>query len=98
MRELLNRQGELLAKGIAFSNNEISYDYTQLNSIKPEMIAEATKNAREAADRFAADSESRLGKIKNAEQGYFSIDDADPSTPYIKRVRVVTNITFYLED
>lgn len=98
VRELLNRQGELLAKGIAFSNNEISYDYTQLNYIKPEMIAEATKNAREAADRFAADSESRLGKIKNAEQGYFSIDDADPSTPYIKRVRVVTNITFYLED
>lgn len=98
VRELLNRQGELLTKGIAFSNSYIRYDYTELNTIKPEMIAEATKNAREAADRFASDSESRLGKIKSAEQGYFSIDDADSSTPYIKKVRVVTNVTFYLED
>lgn len=98
VRELLNRQGELLTKGIAFSNSYITYDYTELNSIKPAMIAEATKNARQAAEQFAKDSDSHLGKIKNAEQGYFSIDDKDSSTPYIKKVRVVTNVTFYLED
>ena len=98
VRALLNRQAELLAKGIAFTNNNITYDYTRLNTIKPEMIAAATKHAREAADRFAADSDSKLGKIKSAEQGYFSIDDADPTTPYLKNVRVVTNVTFYLED
>ena len=98
VRELLNRQGELLTKGIAFNNSYISYNYTDLNSIKPEMIAEATRNARAAADQFAKDSESTLGKIKSAEQGYFSIEDADQSTPYIKNVRVVTNVTFYLEN
>lgn len=98
VRELLNRQSELLKAGIAFSNSFINYQYTDLNKIKPEMIAEATKNAREAADRFAADSDSRVGKIKTATQGSFSIDDADSSTPYIKKVRVVSTIVYYLED
>ena len=98
VRELLNRQGELLTKGIAFTNNYITYDYTDLNTIKPAMIAEATKNAREAAAQFAKDSQSNLGKIKSAEQGYFSIDDKDQSTPYIKKIRVVTNVTYYLEN
>lgn len=98
VRELLNRQSELLNEGIAFSNSYINYQFTGLNGIKPEMIAEATRNAREAAAKFAADSESRLGKIKTASQGQFSIDDADSSTPYIKKVRVVSTIIYYLED
>ena len=98
MRELLNRQGELLNQGIAFANLSINYTYTDLNKIKPEMIVEATKNAREAAEQFAKDSESVLGKIKTATQGYFSIEDSDPSTPYVKNIRVVTNVTYYLED
>lgn len=98
VRELLNRQGELLNDGIAFNNSDISYDYTDLNKIKPEMIAEATKNAREAAKQFSMDSDSQIGKIKSAEQGYFSINDTDPSTPYMKKIRVVTNVTFFLED
>lgn len=98
VRELLNRQSELLKEGIAFSNSYINYQFTGLNSIKPEMIAEATKNARAAADQFAADSESRVGKIKTASQGQFSIDDTDSSTPFIKKVRVVSTIVYYLED
>lgn len=98
VRELLNRQTELLKEGIAFSNSYINYQYTGLNSIKPDMIAEATKNARAAADQFAADSDSRVGKIKTASQGQFSIDDSDSSTPYIKKVRVVSTIVYYLED
>lgn len=98
VRELLNRQGELLNQGIAFANLSINYTYTDLNKIKPEMIVEATKNAREAAEQFAKDSESVLGKIKTATQGYFSIEDTDPSTPYVKNIRVVTNVTYYLED
>jgi hypothetical protein len=67
-----------------------------LNAIKPEMIEEATKNAREVAVKFAKDSESKLGKIKSANQGTFSIEDRDSNTPYIKKVRVVTNVTYYL--
>ncbi|MDE6049579.1 MAG: SIMPL domain-containing protein [Paramuribaculum sp.] len=101
VHSLINRQGELFSKGIAITsdyNTRISYDYTDLNSIKPEMIAEATENAREAAKKFAEDSNSRLGKIKTARQGQFSIEDRDPTTPYIKKVRVVTSLTYYLED
>ena len=96
---LINRQGELFAQGIAITNDynyQITYDFTDLNSIKPEMIAEATKNAREAAKKFADDSESSLGKIKTARQGQFTIDDRDATTPYIKKVRVVTSLTYYL--
>ena len=62
------------------------------------MIAEATANAREAAKKFADDSESKLGKIKTASQGQFTIEDRDPYTPYLKKVRVVSTITYYIED
>ncbi len=102
VRGLINRQGELLSQGIPVVaenySNSISYEFTGLNDIKPEMIAEATKSAREAAKKFADDSESRLGKIKNARQGQFSIEDRDNYTPYIKRVRVVTSLTYLLQD
>lgn len=98
VRELLNRQSELLKEGIAFSNSYINYQFTGLNKIKPEMIGEATKAARAAAAQFAADSESSVGKIKNATQGQFSIEDSDSSTPYLKKVRVVSTIVYYLED
>ena len=59
---------------------------------------EATKNAREVAGRFAKDSNSRLGKIKTARQGQFSILDRDSNTPYTKKVRVVSTIEYYLSD
>ena len=62
------------------------------------MIEEATRNAREAAEKFALDSGSELGKIKTATQGLFSINDRDQYTPYIKTVRVVTSVNYYLEN
>ena len=74
------------------------FSYNGLNDIKPEMIEEATANAREAAQKFAKDSDSRLGKIKTATQGQFTITDRDSNTPYIKNVRVVTNVVYYLND
>lgn len=98
VRELLASQAELLKRGVAISNNYVNYEFTGLNSIKPEMIAEATKNARVAADQFASDSKSKVGKIKTAQQGQFSINDADGSTPQRKTVRVVSTIIYYLED
>ena len=102
VRALMEKQTSLLQKGIAVVagdyNYQTSYEYTDLNSIKPEMIAEATANAREAADKFAADSHSKLGKIKTASQGQFSINDRDQYTPDVKTVRVVTSITYYLQD
>lgn len=102
VRELIKKQTELLRQGIAIVagdyNYQTTYEYTDLNSIKPEMIATATANAREAADKFAEDSKSELGKIKTASQGQFSINDRDQYTPFVKTVRVVTSITYYLED
>ena len=74
------------------------YLFTGLNALKPAMIEEATRNAREVADKFADDSESVLGKIKSARQGQFSISDRDSNTPHIKKVRVVSTIEYYLSD
>ena len=75
----------------------IQYLFEGLNDIKPEMIHEAMANARVAAEQFATDSGSEIGKIKTASQGSFSIEDRDATTPQIKRVRVVTSITYYIE-
>lgn len=98
----MEKQTQLMQQGIAVVagdyNYQTLYEFTDLNKVKPEMIAEATKNAREAANKFAEDSESRLGKIKTASQGQFSIEDRDQYTPYIKRVRVVSSIQYYLKD
>lgn len=77
--------------------NPVEFKYEGLNDIKPQMIEEATKNAREAALKFAKDSDSRLGKIKTANQGTFSIENRDSNTPHIKKVRVVTSVTYYLK-
>lgn len=99
---LIDKQPELMRQGIAVVAGDYqyqtSYEYTKLNDIKPEMIAEATQAAREAADRFAADSHSSLGKIQTATQGQFSIEDRDQYTPYIKNIRVVNSITYALEN
>ncbi|EAI2256256.1 DUF541 domain-containing protein [Campylobacter coli] len=77
---------------------EIEYLYTKLNEIKPQMIEEATLNARNSAIKFAQDSNSSLGKIKKASQGQFSISNRDKNTPYIKTIRVVSTIEYYLKD
>ena len=102
VRKLINRQTELMAQGIAITAGDYNYpslyEYTDLNTIKPAMIAEATQNARKAADKVAEDSHSKLGKIKTASQGQFSIDDRDQYTPQIKTVRVVSTIEYYLKD
>jgi hypothetical protein len=98
VRELLDRQTDLLKEGVPYSNSFINYEFRALNSIKPDMIAEATANAREAARQFAKDSDSKVGKMKTATQGQFSIEDSSQSTPYVKNVRVVSTIVFYLED
>ena len=100
--EIEDAQGELLKQGIAFSGDDYRYrkiySFNGLNEIKPAMIDEANKNARAAAQKFAMDSESKLGKIKTATQGQFSISDRDENTPFIKNVRVVTNVQYFLED
>ncbi|WP_022670608.1 SIMPL domain-containing protein [Hippea alviniae] len=89
---------KLTQMGIMASNEKFqtNYLFTHLNKIKPIMVEEAIKNAQKAAEQFAMQSHSKLGKIKTASQGYFSITDRDPNTPYIKRVRVVVRVVYYL--
>ncbi len=102
VREISPKISELGKKGIVIISNNyesrIQYFFTKLNNVKPEMIKEATKKAREVALKFAEDSKSSLGKIKSARQGQFSIRDRDKNTRYIKKVRVVSTIEYYLSD
>ena len=102
VRQLITRQADLLKKGVAITGDDYryttQYEFTRLNDIKPEMIEEATVAARNAAGKFAKDSDSKLGKIRRANQGQFVISDRDNNTPYIKQVRVVTTIDYYLKD
>lgn len=103
IRKIMQSQSELMKMGIAlvteeYGTNIVKYEFTGLNKIKPDMIEESTKNARATAEKFAKDSESKLGKIRTASQGQFSIDNRDSNTPYIKRIRVVSTIEYYIED
>lgn len=105
-RAAFARQAELMRQGVIFDsdNGGMIYSFTRLNSVKPPMIAAATKNAREGAEQFAKDSGAGVGDIKSASQGYFSIvpRDGDSSgtsagaSPF-QKVRVVTTIDFYLD-
>ncbi len=100
--KLMQAQENLLAKGILIKTDSYQYSpsfsYKGLNKIKPEMIEEATKNARQSAEKFAKDSDSSLGKIKTANQGQFSIRSLDENTAYIKKIRVVSSVTYYLKN
>ena len=105
-RTAYTHQAELLRDGVELSGNSISYTFTGLNALKPQMIAEATQNARRSAEQFARDSGTDVGRIKTASQGYFSVgprdgEDCDDcgstggSTPF-QKVRVVTTIDYDL--
>ncbi|HYG31546.1 MAG TPA: SIMPL domain-containing protein [Methylophilaceae bacterium] len=100
VRQTMIKLVELGKQGIAIAGEgyNTQFLYTGLNQIKPAMIEEATRNAREAANKFAKDSDSTLGKIRRANQGQFSIDNRDSSTPHIKKVRVVSTVEYYLSD
>lgn len=102
VRSLMSSLSDLGREGIVFSGAEYhlqpEYLFTRLNDIKPAMIEEATREARAAAVKFADDSNSELGKIRNASQGQFSISDRDRNNPHIKNVRVVVSVEYYLSD
>ena len=84
VRQIIARQGD--------------YQLTSFKKMKPKMMTEAIENAEQTAQQFAQNSHSKLNKIVSADQGQFSIDDRDANTPYIKRVRVVTTVTYSLKD
>ena len=92
------RQAELLKQGVAIENSNADYEYASFQQMKPEMMAEAIKNAQKTAEQFAEASHARLGDIQTAGQGQFEIDDRDQNTPYIKKLRVVTTITYSIKN
>lgn len=100
----VRRQFDLVRRGVMLEEGSgMAYTFTKLNDIKPDMVAEATKDARKAAEQFAEDSGTGVGGIKQATQGYFEISARDgdgggwgvADTPF-KKVRVVTTVDFYL--
>ena len=106
VRDAYARQSELIRDGVPISGSNVSYVFTKLNDLKPEMIAEANQSARKSAEQFARDSGAEVGRIKTASQGYFSVGARDGeacdecgssggSSPY-QKVRVVTTIDYDL--
>lgn len=100
----------LAQQGLVVDGTHVSYEYTQLDRIKPDMIAAATRDARQAAEKFADDSGSAVGGIRSATQGYFSVSgresaggedemggSGNTATSPDQRVRVVTTIAYYLD-
>jgi len=101
VKQAIQHADSLLEKGITLVSNEYG-DHTQflfdgVNEVKPDMIKEATANARASAEKFAQDSKAKVGAIRRATQGVLEIDDRDVATPEIKIIRVVTTVDFFLE-
>lgn len=91
-----NETLQLVKKGVVLNQNSIAFEFSDLNSIKPEMLAEAIKNARETAGQFATNSGSSVGGIARGNQGVFDITDKDPGSPEYKKIRVVSTLRFLL--
>lgn len=101
VKKTMEESGKLVSSGIVFGEENwqtpTEFLFTGLNEIKPQMIEEATRNARQAAEKFALDSGSDVGNIRHANQGLFSIQERDRNSPERKIVRVVTTIQYYLD-
>ena len=97
IKPALATASNLMVNGVLLSGGcQANYVYNQLNEIKPTMIQEATKNARIAAEQFARDSQTNLGKLRSASQGWFQVEDRDAATPERKLVRVVVDVDYEL--
>lgn len=103
-QQAVRRESELVRRGVLLQSSNMTFTFTGLNDIKPEMVAEATQDARAAAEQFAEDSGAGVGSIRSATQGYFSITARDgdeegwgaADSPF-KKVRVVTTVDFMLD-
>jgi hypothetical protein len=102
VQTLEKRVTELYERGVVIDQDYWDggayYTISDVNTFKPKLITESMANAKKAGEQFAKDAESKLGKMKTAWQGQISIEDLDETTPHIKKCRVVSTITYYLED
>lgn len=110
MTDELVRAGVVMSSQTDWQNTGVSFVFTGLNDIKPAMLAEATQNAKQAAEEFCNQSETELGKLKRATQGFFSIVDRDDINSsqgdggyssgrrdVFKKVRVVVSVEYSIE-
>lgn len=87
----------LVKKGVVLNQNSISFEFSDLNSIKPGMLAEAIKNAQDTASQFAKNANSSVGSVTRGNQGVFEIGDKDPGSPEYKKIRLVSTLRFLLK-
>jgi hypothetical protein len=87
----------LVKKGVVLNQNNISFELGDVNSIKPDMLAEATKNAEDTASQLAKNAHVRAGKLVRGNQGVFEIEDKDPGSPEYKKIRLVSTLRFLLQ-
>jgi hypothetical protein len=87
----------LVKSGVVLSQNYISFEFSDINSIKPEMLADAIKNARDTASQFAENSGSVVGSVARGNQGVFDITEKDPGSPEYKKIRLVSTLRFLLK-
>ena len=87
----------LVKKGIVMNQNSVSFEFSDINSIKPQMLAEALKNAKDTAQKIAEESGSSLGGLHRGNQGVFDITDKDPGSPEYKKIRLVSTVSFLIK-
>ena len=97
LRQVSQETAPLIKEGIVFNQSYVNFEFTQLNDIKPDMLAEAIGNARTSAQQFADDAGTRLGTMSRADQGVFTITEKDPGSPEYKKVRVVSSVRYLLK-
>lgn len=96
-KQVSNETLLLIKKGVVLNQNSISFEFSDLNSIKPDMLAEAIKNARDTASQFAVNAGSTVGSVTRGNQGVFDITDKDPGSPEYKKIRLVSTLRFLLK-
>ena len=87
----------LVKKGVVLNQNYITFDFSDINSIKPEMLTDAINNAKITAEQFAKNANSSLGEVVRGNQGVFEITDKDPGSPEYKKIRLVSTLRFLLD-
>lgn len=101
VKSAIQQVDKLLDSGISLAGGDYSdrivFSFDGINEVKPQMIAEATANARASAEKFAKDSRAKVGAIRKATQGILELDDRDAASPEIKVLRVVTTVEFFIE-
>ncbi len=87
----------LVKRGVVLNQNNISFEFSDINSIKPEMLADAIKNALDTASQFATNAGATVGSVTRGNQGVFDITEKDPGSPEYKKIRLVSTLRFLLK-